>query len=217
MKNPSMMKTLAAAALLVVATAGVLPVASAETASVPAAAAPISASKKVLIDKLIQLQQPGVENVARQMLQQSLAQMAQGVGNALQQQPADKREALGKSIEAEMRKFFEDALPMLRERGQKLAGPTWTPMLDERFSEDELKQIVAWLESPVSKKYQQSGLEMMNALAPKLANEARPLLESRFKALDQSIAKQLGIQPPKPASAPAAAAPAPAPKAPAKK
>ena len=40
-----------------------------------------------------------------------------------------------------MRKFFDESVVLLRDRGQKLAGPTWTPMLNERFSEDELKQF----------------------------------------------------------------------------
>ena len=185
MKNLTL-KMLAASALLVAANSGF-----AQAASAPAP----SAAKKELINKMVQLQQPGIDSIARTILQQPLGGLMQGAGQALQQMPADKREATGKLMEAEIRKFVDEVGPMLRDRGAKLAGPTWTPILDERFTEDELKQIVAWLESPVSKKYQQVGGDMLNALGQKLAADMRPTLETRFKALDQAIAKHLGITP----------------------
>jgi len=115
-----------------------------------------------------------------------------------------------------MDKFADEAVATLKDRGQKVAAPTWTPVIDERFSEDELKSIIAWLESPVSKKYQQSAIEMGNALPPKMFNDTKAVLEPKYRALEASVAKQLGIQP-RPAtaaSAPASTAPA---KTPAKK
>jgi hypothetical protein len=198
MSQSMMKKTLIAAALCVAANA----------AFAQAASAPISASKQALINKLVQIQQPGIENLAKSMVQQMLGGMAQAVGQALQQQPAEKREALGKAIQADINKFAEESVATLKDRGQKIAGPTWTPTLDERFTEDELKQIVAWLESPVSKKYQQSTIEMSNNIGPKMFAEAKPTLEPKYHALEQSIAKQLGItpKPAAPASTPAPAA-----------
>jgi hypothetical protein len=37
----------------------------------------------------------------------------------------------------------------------RLSTTTLTPLYEERFSEDELKQVIAWLESPVSRKFAQ--------------------------------------------------------------
>ncbi|WP_310385709.1 DUF2059 domain-containing protein [Roseateles sp.] len=195
------MKILATAALAVCVNAGFAQAAT--PAATPTAAAP-SAAKKELIAKLIQLQQPGVENIARMLIQQPVGQLMQGAGQALQTQvPAEKREATAKAIEAEVRKFVDDAVPMVKDKGAKMSSSVWAPMLDEKFSEDELKQIIAWLESPASKKYQQIGAEMQNALGQKLMAEVGPGLDTKFKTLQQSIAKQLGVTP-KPA-APAAA------------
>ena len=62
----------------------------------------------------------------------------------------------------------------MRDRALKLAPSTIGAVLEEKFSEDELKQLVAWLESPVNKKYQQLGAEMQNAFAQKLRRRSRP-------------------------------------------
>ena len=81
-------------------------------------------------------------------------------------------------------------------------------MLEEKFTEDELKQLLAWFESPVNKKFQQVSGEMQGSFMQKLVAEARPLLEPKLQALEQKVRAALG--------APAAAAPAdsaPAPKA----
>jgi hypothetical protein len=67
--------------------------------------------------------------------------------------------------------------------------------IEERFTEEELRQIVGFLESPASKKMQQVMPEISNALAQKLVADTRPSVEPRIKALEASIAKQLGITP----------------------
>ena len=74
-------------------------------------------------------------------------------------------------------------------------------MLEEKFSEDELKQLIAIIESPVNRKYQAMGPELQRALGQKLVEEMKPALEPRLKALAQSV--QGRLQPPAAASAPA--------------
>ena len=194
------LKMLAVAALLCSANLsvaqGAAPASSAAQASSPA--------KKELIAKLLVLQQPGIEMLTRNILQQPLAGLMQSAGGALQQVPADKREAVGKAIEADLKKFFDDNAPMMKERAIKLSPTTIGVVLDERFSEDELKQVLAWLESPVSKKFGQVNGELQKVLTEKLMADVGGTLDTRFKTLQQGVAKQLGV------TAPKAAAPAPA-------
>lgn len=192
--NKNALKVLAATSLIALSNA-----AFAQAASAPPAAP--SPAKLALINKLIQLQQPGVENIGRMLLQQPVGNLMQGAGQALQQMPADKREAAAKAIEVEVRKFVDETVPLMRERGARLSGATWTPLLDERFTEDELKQTIAWLESPTSKKYQQLGTEMQQALAQKMVADTRTTVETRLKTLEQTIAKQLGLTLKPPAAA----------------
>ncbi|PTT75968.1 hypothetical protein DBR42_27800, partial [Pelomonas sp. HMWF004] len=82
-------------------------------------------------------------------------------------------------------------------------------LLDERFNEEELKQVLAWAESPVSQKFGMASVELQKAIAQKVMAEAAPTLEGRLKTLQGSLSKQLGLQPP-PAATPKPAASAPA-------
>ncbi len=145
-------------------------------------------AKKELVAKLLQLQQPGIENIGRSIVERPAMQLMQAVGNTLRTQvPAEKREALGKAVEADIRKFVDESTPVMRERAVKLAQTTIGPAMEEKFSEDELKQLIAWLESPIYKKYQQLGPELENGLAQKLVGEAGPLLDSKLQTLHQKI------------------------------
>lgn len=183
-------------------------------AQAPAPAA--SQAKKELVQKLLTLQQPGIEGAARGIVERPAAQMMQEAGRVLQTQvPVDKREAIGKTIEADAKKYVEEAYPPVRERALKLAPATLGAALEEKFTEEELKQLIAWFESPVNKKFQQASVEMQNSFLQKLVAEVRPLVEPKLKDLEQKVRASLG--------APAAgspdtnaAAPKPAAKPPAK-
>lgn len=181
-----------------------------------------TATKKELVQKLLVLQQPGIEQVARGLVERPALQMMQEAGLVLQRQVApDKREAMGKQVEAEVKKYIDESVPLVRERAIKLAPTTIGPVLEEKFNEEELKQLIAWFESPVNKKYQQLGPEMQNAFIQKLIVEARPVVEPKIQALDGRLRTLFGAPPaaaaPSAPSAPISTrAPASAPKAPAK-
>ena len=174
-----------------------------------------SPAKKELVQKLLALQQPGIEVAARGIVERPAAVMLQEAGRVLQTQiPADKREPIGKTIEADAKKYVEETYPPVRERALKLAPTTLGPALEEKFTEDELKQLIAWFESPVNKKFQQASGEMQSSFMQKLVAEARPLLEPKLQALEQKVRAALGApaaaapagEPPKPAAKPPATA-----------
>jgi uncharacterized protein len=160
-----------------------------------------SPAKKELVQKLLALQQPGIESAARNIVERPAAVMMQEAGRVLQTQfPPEKREPIGKAIEADAKRYVEEAYPPVRERALKLAPSTLGASLEEKFTEDELKQLIAWFESPVNKKFQAASGEMQNNFMQKLVAEARPLLEPKLKDLEQKVRTALG--------APAAGAPA---------
>jgi hypothetical protein len=162
-----------------------------------------SPAKKELIQKLLTLQQPGIEGLARNLVEQPAAAMVQAAGRALQQVPADKRDAVGKSIEVDIKKYVEETNPVVRERAVRLAPSTIGAAMEEKFSEDELKQLVAWLESPVNKKYAQLGPDIQKSFTEKLVAESRPTVEPKLQALEAKVRASLGT----PASESAASAP----------
>lgn len=157
-------------------------------------AAPAQAqTKKELVAKLVQLQQAGVENVGRSLAGQTAQRALQAAGQAISRLAADKREAAAKDVQADVKKFYDEVEPLLRKRAVELAPATLAPVYEERFSEDELRQVIAWLELPVSKKVQQIDAEVANTLAQKVVTETRSAIEPKLKALESSLAKRLGL------------------------
>ena len=159
-------------------------------------------AKKELVARVLQLQQPAVEAVARNIAEQPAMQMTQRANAVLQQRiPPKKREAIDKEIQADLRKYVEEAVPIVRERALKLAPGTIGALLEERFTEDELKQLIAIIESPVNRKFLQLGAEMQRSLTEKIVADSRGALEPKFRALDIAVATHLGL----PVTAPPAA------------
>lgn len=158
----------------------------------PATPATSSPAKKELVGKVLKLQQPGIDNVARQLVEQPAGQMMQQAGLALQQRvAADRRQAVAADIQADLRKYAEEVGPVARDKAGKLAPTVLGPILEEKFTEDELKQLIAIIESPVNRKYQALGVEMQKALSEKLVAEMRPMMETKLRGLQQSIAGRL--------------------------
>jgi len=160
--------------------------------------------KKALVQRILALQQGEIESFARGVVERPAVQMMREAGLALQRQVApEKREAAGKAIEAEVRKYVDESYPIAREHALKLAPTTIGAVLEAKMSEDELKALLAWLESPTNKKYQQVASEVRNTFAEKLVGEMPAVLDPKLQALDARIRVILGVPP--------AGAPAPAP------
>ena len=162
-------------------------------------------AKKELVQKVLTLQQPSYDGLARSMVEQPVQVLGQQANAVLQNRvPADQREAAAKDIQAEFNKYGDEVGPMVRERAQKLAPGTLGPILEEKLSEDELKQVVAALESPGFRKFMSLSPELQRALAQKLAGELQQTIEPKIKAMELAVSKRLA------AAAPAASAPRPA-------
>jgi uncharacterized protein len=169
-----------------------------------------SASKKEQIAKLLSLQAPGIEQLATQIAQQPAIQLMQQAGAVVQRLPEDKREALGRDIDADVKKYLDSAVPVVRSRATELAPLTVGALLDERFSEQELREIVATLESPTWRKFQGAANDMQRAIVERLVADTRPTVDPKVQVLQKSIGDRLRAAAPAPAPA-AAPAPAPAP------
>ena len=156
---------------------------------------PSSPAKKELVQKILLLQQPEIEAVARSIVERPAAQMMQEAGLAMQRQVApDKREAMARAIEVEVKKYVEESYPLVRERAIRLAPSTIGAAIEEKLSEDELKQLLAWLESPANKKFQQLG-QARNAFVQKVLADSMAAVDPKVAALDGRIRVILGVPP----------------------
>ncbi len=197
------MKTTTTRALIGATLLGLAGLASAQ--STPAAPAS-SPAKKELIARLLKLQQPGLEGLARQVAEQPAAQLLNQAGAALPARiAADKQESVAKEIQADAKKYADEAVPVVRASALKLAPSTVGAVLESQFTEEELKQIVAiqeTLDSPAYVKYRSKSDDMQKALLEKLIPDTKGAIEPKVRALEQTIAKRLGINE-TPAAAPA--------------
>ena len=176
----------------------------AQTTAPPAPAAIAKPSKPELVARLVQLQQGQVQVAARTIVEQPAMQLLQQAAMVVQQRvPAEQREATMKDVQAEARRYVEEVSPIMRDAVQRLAAQTMAPLLDEKFNEDELRDLILIFESPVLRKYEQMAGELQRSLREKLLTDVRGRFEERFRALDQAVGRRLGI------AAPAGAASAP--------
>ncbi len=171
------------------------------TAATPA----LAQSKKELVTKLLALQQPGVEQLARTIAERPAAEMTMAARQYMQNVPAEKREGVVKAIDADLKKYADEAIPLLRDKAIALSPSIIGSELEANFNEAELKQLINWFESPVIKRYNQLIPGMQRTLSEKLVEDTRGQIEPKLKTLESSMARNLGLPPP------GSAAPAPAP------
>ena len=191
-------------------------VAHAQSTPAPAAAvAAPSAAKKELIARLLKLQRPGIEAMARDMVQEPAVQMLERAAQVIQSGvPPEQREAVIKGVQADGKAYVDQIVPVVRDRAVALAPDTVGPVLNQKLSEDELKKVIAILESPEYAKFQQMSGEMQQALQTKLVADTRSSVEEKLKALEAALTARLNAAVDQPAAAAApAAAKAPAAKA----
>lgn len=171
--------------------------AAAQAQSAPAQS---SQAKKDLVARVLVLQQSSIELTGQALVERPAQQMLQQAGLALQTRvPAEKREAVAKLVQDDVKKYLDETAPLVRQQAVKLAPTTIGPLLEEKFNEDELKQLIAFMESPVNRKYLQMGNELQKALGEKLVAQTKAAVEPKVKALEQAIVKHLGL-PPAPAA-----------------
>ena len=164
------------------------------TGAASAPAAPSSPAKKALVQRILTLQQSEIEALARNVVERPAAQMMQEAGLAIQQQiPPERREATGRAIEAEVKKYVDEAYPPVRDRAVKLAPSTIGAVLEAKMSEDELRTLLAWLDSPTNKKYQQIAVDMRTSFFQKLLADMPALLDPKLQALNGRIRVILGL------------------------
>jgi hypothetical protein len=177
--------------------------AAAACAALALGAGPVHAqSKKELVNRILLLQQPGVEAMARSIAEQPLMPLLQAARQSVAAMPAEKREGVAKAVDAELKKYADDAVPLLRDRAIKLSPSVLGAQLETNFNEEELKQLINWLESPVIKRFNQLAPTMQRALAEKLVGETRSVMEPKLRAVETNVARLAEIQLPPAGSAP---------------
>lgn len=155
-----------------------------------------SPTKKELVARVLGLQQAAIEQTAQALVERPAIQLQQQAAVALQTRVApDKREAAAKQVQEDLKKYVDEVGPAVRQQAIKLAPSTVGALLEEKFTEEELTQLIAIIESPVNRKFSQMGAEFHRALGEKLFTQTQAMVEPKLKVLEQSIVKHLGLPP----------------------
>lgn len=153
----------------------------------PAAAPP---AKQELVRQLLQLWH--IDNIGVSMLQAPVSDAVQQARAMLQGRAApEKRDAAMSEVVGEAKKFMDEATPTVQASAQKLIPSTVAPMLAERFSEDELRQMIAILESPVKRKFEALLPQMQKTLGEGVAADTRAVIDPKLQDLKQRIGLRL--------------------------
>ncbi|MGO4379803.1 DUF2059 domain-containing protein [Pseudoduganella sp. RAF19] len=155
-----------------------------------AAGAPIPPAKQELVNKVLKLWH--MESIGESMLQQPVGSAVQQARVVLQGRVApEKRDAAMKDIVEDARKFMDENKAVTTASAQKLIPTTIAPLLAERFTEDELKQIIVILESPVKAKFEAMVPELQKKLGESIAADTRSVIDPKLQGLEQRIGTRL--------------------------
>lgn len=161
-------------------------------APAPAATTAASPAKKELIQRVLKLQQGGIERLATAMTEEPALVLANRASEIIAAKvPTERQETVAKEVQTELQKYLKDTVPLVRRSAQQLAPATIGAVLESKFNEDELREIVAMLESPAYGKYQQLSGEMQQSLQAKLVSDTRATVEPRVQALEKTLGERL--------------------------
>lgn len=158
------------------------------------AAATAGATREELIAHVIELLH--AEEVPLVRLQSLVVNGVEQAKIGLTQRlPADKVEPVMADIGATAAKTMGEVAPVVRDAGIKLAPSVIAPILREKFTDDELRQLVALLDSPVRKKYEALLPDIQNAIGQAVTQqtqaEVNPKLQDMGKQISARIAQAL--------------------------
>jgi hypothetical protein len=153
-------------------------------------APPVTPEKQALVQRV--LARMPMENVGLAMLQKPIGDALVQARAVLQGRVApDKQDAVLKEITAEAEKVFNEEAPLVRAATRAAVDTTIAPLLAQRFSDDELKQLAAILESPVRAKFEAMAPEIQQTLGEHVAKANQVQVKARLTELQNKIGLRL--------------------------
>lgn len=140
-------------------------------------------SKRALAVKLAQMQQKAdgsamAEQLTASAVQPLLAGWSQRLDETV---PPARQKDVRDKLDVELKKYADSTQKVVEAQTAKAAEAALVPIFMEKLSEEELKQIVAYMESPASAKFQALGPDATNAWAKRIVDATKPQVENGAK------------------------------------
>lgn len=153
-------------------------------------AQPVSDEKQKLIQRILTLWHP--EDVPVMMVQRRATDAMSQSRIALQGKVTnEKKDATLRDIATDVQKYVDDVTPIAKDSAKRQLNPVIVPMLAQNFTEDELKQILTLLESPVKKKFEQFIPQAEKAIGTKVAEETHVAVDAKGQVMTQAVGLKL--------------------------
>ena len=142
--------------------------------------------KRALATKLAQIQLKAdsaalAEQLTATAVQPVLANWSQRLDETV---PPAKQKEVRDKLDVELKKFADSTHKTVEAQVGKAGEAALVPIFMEKLTEDEMKTIIAYLESPVSTKFQALGPEATNAWAKRVIDATRSSVEAGAKNFD---------------------------------
>lgn len=151
--------------------------------------------KTALATKLaqIQLKSDGAAMTGRltaEAVQVPLANWSQRLNESV---PPARQKEVRDQLDVELKKFAENTHKAIETQAGKTAEATLVPLFKEKLTEDEMRTIIAFLESPASAKFQSAAEAGNDAWLEKLFEATKTAVESNIKSFDAAATRIVGV------------------------
>jgi hypothetical protein len=145
-----------------------------------------SDAKRALAVKLTQIQQKAEgAGVAEQLTNNAVQPLLMGWSQRLDETvPPARQKEVREKLDVELKKFVDATQKAIEGQVAKSAEAALVPIFMEKLTEDEMKTIIAYLESPVSAKFQALGSDATEAWAKRIIDATKTSVESSAKSFD---------------------------------
>ena len=178
-------------------------------ASAQSAQSAQSNAKHDLAVRLAHIQQKAnggsmAEQITDSAVQPLLATWSQRLDETV---PPARQQEVRDKLSAELKKFTDTMQSAINEQVDKTAETTLVPIFMDKLTEDEMKTIIAYLESPVSAKFQAMGPDASDAWAKRVIDATKPTWDANARNFDATANRIVNevINQPRPAASPASA------------
>jgi hypothetical protein len=155
-----------------------------------AQAAAVPAEKQALVTRV--LAKMALDSIGTQMLQAPVAEMVrQSRVVVTSRVPAEKQDAVMKEVTAEATGFLDQQTPPLRASTQAVVKANVAPLLAQKFSTEELKQLAEILESPVLAKFETLVPEMKKTVGENVAKANAAQIQPKMTELQNRVGLRL--------------------------
>lgn len=162
-------------------------------------------AKKAMATKLAQMQAKSdgaalANQLTADAVQLPLSAWSQRLDESV---PPARQKDVRDKLDVELKKFADNTHKAIEAQVSKAAETALVPLFMDKLSEDEMKTVIAYMESPAAIKFQSLSADAGNAWAQKVIDATRSTVEANVKSFDAAATKIVGAPATPPAGAPA--------------